>query len=212
MPRPWSRLAEQAQHRIPVGEDVGLSPLLLGEGDAGAVGQHVAERDGVFAILSELGDVLHNPIVDVQAAALVEQVDKHPRHSLRSREDADRGRGIHDLLGAVDRVSRVCAGGMADRPLDDHLSATPEAERDGWLVARTIVVEHLVPDGVDAFLGHPCVARVTLGGVVDTDCVGDVVRNREPMLFAGEVPQNACDHRFAPLHCRRFCGPFVYRP
>ena len=100
---------------VPVVEDVEVVGVAAADvRQAGAVREHVADGDALLAAAGELRDVLAHAIIDVDLAAVVEQVDQHRRHGLRRREDADRRLGPGEGLGRVRRVVREVAVRVAD--------------------------------------------------------------------------------------------------
>ena len=89
------------------------------EGNARAVGQHVPDGGAVLAVAGVGRQVLADPVVEREDAALGQQVHDRRRHGLGRGVHAERRLGGHrDLLG-VGRIVGSVAPAVADRPVED---------------------------------------------------------------------------------------------
>ena len=132
---PDQRDLRQHLHELVGSRDADRGPSRRGGRirDAGAMTEHVRDRDLGAGAVAELGQVLADAVVDVEHAAVVEQVHDHRRHRLRRRVDPERrvGRDAGASARAASRPARCPARGRSrDRSRSRRDAARRAASRD----------------------------------------------------------------------------------
>src|SRR6185312_10098175 len=118
------------------------------ERQPGAVRHHVPDGDPVLAVTGEARQVVADPVVEREDAALDEHVHHGRRHPLGRRVDAERGVGRDgDLLG-TGRVTRGVAPAVADRAVEHDAAVPAHAHLDGRMEAGPIPMPRCLPDPV----------------------------------------------------------------
>ena len=150
-----------------VGEKIERDGHAVHGGDAGAVGEDLPEGDGLLPVRAELRDVLDDPVVEVQDAALVEEVDDHRGHRLGRGVEVEERVVADALLRRVLRGARRVPAEVTDRPVEHHLAPAPHAERDGRLKPRPVEADDRAPYGLDVLGREAGLVRRDLGAFVD---------------------------------------------
>ena len=119
-------------------------------GNAGAVREHVADRDRALVVLLVARDVLGDRVVEREEPLLDQLVDDERGHALRRRVDGHRRVRRGGDLGRVLRVVGPVAAGVADRPVEDDLALAADADLDGRVDAGAVHRDRRLPDPLDA--------------------------------------------------------------
>ena len=116
----------------------------VGGSDARGVGEQVAQRDRVLALLRELGDVVGDAVVDLEVAALPLLRDRHRDARLGHREPRDHRLGRHRHPGARLADAEVGDGFAVERhvQLRTEVQATLDAAVDRGHCTRDRVGAH----------------------------------------------------------------------
>ena len=159
-------VAQHVDDVRPVGDAIEISRKFPHGRQPRSMGQHVADRRALLALLRERRDVVGNAIVEANHAALVEQVHHHRGDGLRCREEREQRVVPCQHLRCVGRIVRRVPAQVTDRAVDDDATAMAQREREGGVQPGAIQPDDRGPDGVDVARGHADVTRVDLGGDV----------------------------------------------
>ncbi|MCX5742191.1 MAG: hypothetical protein NT062_06820 [Proteobacteria bacterium] len=157
-------LRQQRQDLARALEQADVGELRRDVRDAGAMREHVAQRDLALAVLAELREVAHDRIVEVQEPALIAQVHEHRGDHLRRREQVEQRAGRRDDPLGVVVVERRVAAQVADRAIEDDLAAAADAQREGGVEPGAIRADRRAPDRLDVGAVAADRARIDLGG------------------------------------------------
>ena len=158
-----AHLRQQVHHLLRVGEQLEVDGLRGQVGNAGAVRQHVADRDPALAVVMELGHVVRDAVLEVEDALLVELVHHHRRHGLRGRVEAEGRVDPDQPLRRVGRVARRVPRGVAEGAVQDRRAVAAEADLDRRVGTSPVEVLDRPPDGVHRRPGGPSLAGRLLG-------------------------------------------------
>src|SRR5262249_11527596 len=105
--------------------------------NAGAVDQHVTDRDPLLGVDGELRQVFAHRIVEMDEMALIEEMHGHRRHRLAGREDAEGAAGVASTFAA----SGGSAGPLpAEWPIARSSTTRPRRRTQsaiaGWMPLR----------------------------------------------------------------------------